>query len=294
MAQAPPLNPYIEASLYTTSSSREKWDACANLYSLLVSLDALERAYISSQAVDEHRYAPQCTRLLAQIKTNVKLVTANGASAAGGEGPPPVADVDEFMAMWGVSRAGAAQQDHLYQADAHPQLNLPLTSHRLSLGIPATLEHPGGGGGGGAGPSSSAAGSSSSASAVDRAKNVAETTQAFITLMDALKLNLRAKDQLHPLLGEAVSCWNRLGGGGGQGSGDDSGLGGRREKLVGWLITLNQLRASDEIDEDQARQVSRRDEEDWRCMYADSALSPQMLFDVEGAYQAWFRSLQGG
>ncbi|PWN25231.1 vacuolar protein sorting-associated, partial [Jaminaea rosea] len=228
-----PFNPYIEASLYTTSASREKWDACANLYSLLVSLDALERAYISSHAVDEQRYAPQCTRLLAQIKTSVKLVTASGASA-GGEGPPPVADVDEFMAVWG--------------------LNLPLTSHRLSLGIPATLEHPGGGGGGGA----------------DRAKNVAETTQAFITLMDALKLNLRAKDQLHPLLGEAVSCWNRLGGGGGQGSGDDSGLGGRREKLVGWLITLNQLRASDEIDEDQAR---------------------QMLFDVEGAYQAWFRSL---
>lgn len=86
--------------------------------------------------------------------------------------------------------------------------------------------------------------------------------------MDALKLNLRAKDQLHPLLGEAVSCWNRSGGGGG-----DEAQGDKRGKLVGWLITLNQLKASDEIDQDQAR---------------------QMLFDIEGAYQAWFRSLQGG
>lgn len=102
-------------------------------------------------------------------------------------------------------------------------------------------------------------------------KNIAETTQAFITLMDALKLNLRAKDQLHPLLGEAVGCWNRSGGGGGEETVDGE-QGGRRGKLIGWLITLNQLKASDEIDEDQAR---------------------QMLFDVEGAYQAWFRSLQG-
>lgn len=91
----------------------------------------------------------------------------------------------------------------------------------------------------------------------DRVKNVAETTQAFITLMDALKLNLRAKDQLHPLLGEAVSCWNRSGGAIGRNDGNDEVMGGRREKLVGWLITLNQLKASDEIDADQARQVSR-------------------------------------
>ncbi|PWN21931.1 putative VPS28-protein [Microstroma glucosiphilum] len=228
------INPYSEAVLYTSSSSRDKWDNSANLYSLILSIDALERAYVS-QAVSDAQYAPTCTRLLAQAKTSIKLVT--GAGVAHPDDPPSVRDLDEFMKLW--------------------DLDLPLTSHRLSLGIPATLEHPGGG-------SSSPSGIPAS----DRSKNVAETTQAFITLMDALKLNLKAKDQLHPLLGEAVSCWNRSGGGGGE-----EGQGGQRGKLVGWLITLNQLKASDEIDQDQAR---------------------QMLFDVEGAYQAWFRSLQGG
>lgn len=132
----------------------------------------------------------------------------------------------------------------------------------------------------------------------DRVKNVAETTQAFITLMDALKLNLRAKDQLHPLLGEAVSCWNRSGGAIGRNDGNDEVMGGRREKLVGWLITLNQLKASDEIDADQARQVSCSIAQvTFKTTLADTKtleLAAQMLFDIEGAYQAWFRSLQGG
>ncbi|CAO1620893.1 unnamed protein product [Parajaminaea phylloscopi] len=247
-----PLNPYIEAHLYTSPSAREKWDACANLYSLTLCLDALERAYVA-QAVDDSKYAPTCSRLLAQIKTSIKLVTSGSTAPSrnGPEDPPLFADIEEFMAHWG--------------------LDLPLTSHRISLGIPATLEHPGGGT---SSPHSGMGGSGMGGGGSDRAKNVAETTQAFITLMDALKLNLRAKDQLHPLLGEAVSCWNRSGGWGGNASTSaDEAMGGRREKLVGWLIQLNQLKASDEIDEDQAR---------------------QMLFDVEGAYQAWFRSLQGG
>lgn len=228
------LNPYIEAHLYTAPSAREKWDACANLYSLVLCLDALERAYVS-QSVDEAKYAPTCTRLLAQIKTSVKLVTSTATmtSRNGPEDPPLVGDIDEFMAHWG--------------------LDLPLTSHRISLGIPATLEHPGGG----TSSPHPGSGASMGGGGADRAKNVAETTQAFITLMDALKLNLRAKDQLHPLLGEAVSCWNRSGGWGGNATTSaDEAMGGRREKLVGWLIQLNQLRASDEIDEDQARQVS--------------------------------------
>lgn len=235
VSRAPSLNPYIEANLYTTPSAREKWDACANLYSLVLCLDALERAYVS-QAVEESKYAPTCTRLLAQIKTSVKLVISGGSvpSRGGPEDPPLVGDIDEFMTYWG--------------------LDLPLASHRISLGIPATLEHPGGDT---SSPHSGMGGSRMGGGGADRAKNVAETTQAFITLMDALKLNLRAKDQLHPLLGEVVSCWNRSGGWGGNASTSaDEAMGGRREKLVGWLIQLNQLKASDEIDGDQARQVS--------------------------------------
>lgn len=39
---------------------------------------------------------------------------------------------------------------------------------------------------------------------------MAETTQGFITFMDALKLKLRAKDQLHPLLSDLMSSYSRF------------------------------------------------------------------------------------
>ena len=90
----------------------------------------------------------------------------------------------------------------------------------------------------------------------------ADTLQSFITFMDALKLNLRAKDQLHPFLTELVSGYSRF-----KGSQEWEG----RAKIIHWyaasisddrdtdihrLITLNALKASDEITEEQSRQVS--------------------------------------
>lgn len=65
--------------------------------------------------------------------------------------------------------------------------------------------------------------------------------------MDALKLKLRAKDQLHPLLTELMQSYARF-------SRSNDWVG--RPKILNWLIELNQLRgASDEISDEQARQV---------------------------------------
>lgn len=83
--------------------------------------------------------------------------------------------------------------------------------------------------------------------------------------MDALKLKLRAKDQLHPLLSDLVSGYTRF-----KSSAEWEG----RPKMLHWcvlfrriftgnlimlticrLITLNQMRASEEITEEQSRQV---------------------------------------
>lgn len=116
--------------------------------------------------------------------------------------------------------------------------------------------------------------------------------------MDALKLNLRAKDQLHPLLTEVMSGYAKF-----KGSAEWEG----RAKIIHWcvmrvmrwcsrcvhllfgafplssfpvprltslrLITLNAMKASDEITEEQSR---------------------QMLFDIENAYNEFFRSLSSG
>ena len=99
----------------------------------------------------------------------------------------------------------------------------PAALHRLKVGVPATVEH-------------------SSEAGPETSKWVAETTQviyptgsvrmsqltnvqSFITFMDALKLRMRAKDQLHPLLQELVTSFSRF-----KGSKDWEG----RSRMVGW------------------------------------------------------------
>lgn len=89
--------------------------------------------------------------------------------------------------------------------------------------------------------------------------------------MDALRLKLRAKDQLHPLLQELITGYARF-----KAAKDWEG----RSKMVGWLvlfclrveimgaecyterlirlITLNGMKASEEITEEQSRQVRSR------------------------------------
>ncbi|KIJ96008.1 hypothetical protein K443DRAFT_682612 [Laccaria amethystina LaAM-08-1] len=121
----------------------------------------------------------------------------------------------------------------------------PAALHRIRVGVPATVEH-------------------SSEAGPETGKWVAQTTQSFITFMDALKLRLRAKDQLHPILQELVTGYARF-----KGSKDWEG----RSKMVSWLITLNGMKASEEITEEQSR---------------------QLFFDVEHAYAEFFRSLSGG
>jgi ESCRT-I complex subunit VPS28 len=69
----------------------------------------------------------------------------------------------------------------------------------------------------------------------------------FITLLDALKLKMKAKDQLQPIITELMSCYSKF-----QRSSEFEG----RPKLVHWLITLNQMKASDELTDEQVRQVS--------------------------------------
>lgn len=94
---------------------------------------------------------------------------------------------------------------------------------------------------------------------------VAETVQAFITLMDILKLNQRAKDEIHPYVEQVVSSLGKV-----------RGLSAHFEGLVRmklWLHKLNDLRAYDEIDETEIR---------------------QFLFDVESSYSAFHKHLSGG
>ncbi|THH05701.1 hypothetical protein EW145_g4611 [Phellinidium pouzarii] len=108
------------------------------------------------------------------------------------------------------------------------RMDHPAALHRIKVGVPATVEH-------------------SSEAGPETGKWVAETTQSFITFMDALKLRMRAKDQLHPILQELMTNYARF-----KASKDWEG----RSRMVSWLITLNGMKASEEISEEQSRQVS--------------------------------------
>ncbi|KAL5492876.1 VPS28 [Sanghuangporus weigelae] len=127
---------------------------------------------------------------------------------------------------------------------ARYRMDNPAALHRIKVGVPATVEH-------------------SSDAGPETGKWVAETTQSFITFMDALRLRMRAKDQLHPILQGLMTNYARF-----KASKDWEG----RSRMVSWLITLNGMKASEEITEEQSR---------------------QLLFDVDYAYAEFFRSLSG-
>jgi len=79
------------------------------------------------------------------------------------------------------------------------------------------------------------------------AVTVAETVQHFITTMDAVKLEQRAVDELQPLLSDLMDTLTRVP--------DTPNEFEPNRKVQKWLETLNQMRAVDEISDEDARQL---------------------------------------
>ncbi|KAJ1632327.1 vacuolar protein sorting-associated [Pavlovales sp. CCMP2436] len=127
------------------------------------------------------------------------------------------------------------------------ELSCPAAQHRLlEIGVPATVEYSRGG--------------DSSGAALHVA--VAETVQHFITSMDAVKLGMVAVDQIQPLLNDLLVALTKI-----------PNLPPNfvaKEKARQWLTVLHAMRASDELDEGQVRQI---------------------LFDLETGYNEFHRSL---
>lgn len=115
---------------------------------------------------------------------------------------------------------------------------MPSTAVNASSGaLPSSSQ--GGGAGGGGGGSGGGGGGGTSGTLI------LEATQDFITFLDALRLGLLAKDQLHPLLTDVIQSVNKV---------TDRDFE-SRGKIVAWLITLNQMKATEELSEDQAREL---------------------------------------
>ncbi|KAF9366346.1 hypothetical protein BGX34_003991 [Mortierella sp. NVP85] len=113
-------------------------------------------------------------------------------------------------------------------------LNCPAAVKRLEIGVPATVEH----------------GNSNvpnEANGHKTAKYVAEAVQNYITVMDALKLGMSAVDEIHPLLAELIQSLNNVR----SLPADFEG----RAKVREWLIKLNNMRAHENLNVDDKRQL---------------------------------------
>ncbi|KAI9500388.1 Vacuolar protein-sorting-associated protein 28 [Coemansia spiralis] len=136
------------------------------------------------------------------------------------------------------------RHDDLKTFSSTYKLDCPAANRRLEVGIPSTIEH----------------GNSGTGS---NAKYLAKTVEGFITIMDALNLNMRSVDKLHPLLSDLLQRINAV-----------AFLPADfrwKASFRDWLIKLNRMKASDELDDDQVR---------------------QLLFEVEQAYSDFKNTLE--
>ena len=200
-----------EIRLDETPAERAWYDSLAELYSIVVTCDLLEKAYLRD-AVSADEYTQACGKLISQFELAKKMVMVPGYS------------FEQFLQEYSVSHHKAALD-------------------RLTIGVPATVER----------------GHHTSAKGHNRAIDVAEVTQFFITAMDALKLDLSAVDQIQPLIKDVLEGLNKL-----------PSLPQDFEGKVmarNWLQILNQMSAADELDDKQRRQLSFELEKSYNAFY---------------------------
>ena len=70
-------------------------------------------------------------------------------------------------------------------------------------------------------------------------------TENFITFLDALRLNIGSKDQLHPLLSEVIQSTKKV---------TDADFEGRAN-IIKWLIKLNSMKAHEELSDGDKREI---------------------------------------
>lgn len=197
-----------EIKLYENAREREVYDNRANVFSLIQTIQALEKAYIKD-AVGPQEYTKQCNLLLVQFNAAFKLIKGD-----------KFASIEAFTKRY--------------------LLDCPAALERIKEGRPITVKDDRG----------------------NISKSIAEIVSLFITIMDRLRLDIRAMDELHPDVKELFETMTRM-----------SSLPDKFEgkvKVQKWLDSLNAMQASDELSEDQVR---------------------QMLFDFESAYNDFNRFL---
>ncbi|CAG8958946.1 hypothetical protein HYFRA_00012942 [Hymenoscyphus fraxineus] len=190
-----------EVKLAETRAERDLQDSLAEVFSIIITLDETEKAYLKD-AIPESDYTEICGRLLNQYKA----ILADEAVAR------EFVDLETFKNEW--------------------DMEVPRATERIRIGMPSTT-------------TATSYTEAAPSTGESNGKRILEATQDFITFLDAVRLGLLAKDQLHPLLRDVIQSVNKVT------NNDFEGRG----KIVQWLITLNQMKATEEVSEDQAREL---------------------------------------
>lgn len=230
----PPLL-YEEVPLFdnnTTSQEKETIENVADVYSIIIALDHIEKAYLRDSISSNH-YTQSVNKLLAQYRTYMNMEDVANH----------VGDLHQFKEKYNIIASNAIT--------------------RLERGIPVTVEHAIDDDQGTSNGDKSAGSESGNNknSGKYNAKNVAEATGNFITVMDALKLNYRAKDQLHPLMAELLLSINRV-------TNQDFE---NRSKLIEWIVKINKMKADETLNDHEAR---------------------ELLFELDQAYKSFYTLLE--
>ncbi|KAG7822894.1 hypothetical protein KL909_003497 [Ogataea angusta] len=165
-----------EIPLSESNRQRDHIESLAELYSIIVAINVLEKSFIKDKFHDNEDY---------YTNTVMRLINQYNLILKDDEIKREFDDLDKF-----VQRL---------------QLDCPLAVKRIQIGLPATATQSHG--------SSAAVNLAPSASGSEialKGKAIAEATGSFITLMDAIKLNYNNKEQLHPLLTDIVTSTNKV------------------------------------------------------------------------------------
>lgn len=203
------INLDAEVKLADTAAERDLYESLAEIYSIIITLDALEKAYLRD-SIKESEYTETCDRLLRQYRSNL---ADDSVQAAFG-------DLESFKLEW--------------------DLEVPKATERLRIGLPATVE---------VAPAHAQQHQRQSSHAPSapnvNATHIVSASESFITLLDAIKLNMLSKETLHPILVDTIQAVNKV---------TDRDFE-NKGKIIQWLITLNQMRVSEVLSQEQAREL---------------------------------------
>lgn len=208
----------------TSAREKEIIETLGEIYSIIITLDHVEKAYLKDD-IGSDDYTSLASKLINQYRTYLSDADVEQRFQS----------LESFKEKWQITASNAIT--------------------RLERGIPVTVEH---GTSGGGKLSDSDASHPTSNNNNYSGKRVAEATGNFITVMDALKLNYKTREQLHPLMAELLLSINRVT------SSDFE----NRNQLVEWIVKINKLQKGESLSDEECQKLTFSLESAYKSFYA--------------------------